>query len=43
MGGRSIYVHLAATNPIGDTLSKEAARVRDAGIAIASDGLEIES
>jgi pyrroloquinoline quinone biosynthesis protein B len=42
MGGRSIYIHLSATNPIGDARSKEAARVIDAGIEIAHDGLEFE-
>lgn len=40
MGGRSIYVHLSATNPICDTASKEAARVLEAGIEIATDGME---
>jgi pyrroloquinoline quinone biosynthesis protein B len=42
MGGRSIYVHLAATNPICDSFSKEAAHVLAAGIEIATDGMEFE-
>lgn len=41
MSGRSIYTHLSATNPIAETESKEAGRVRAAGIEIAQDGLEI--
>jgi len=42
MAGRSIYVHLSATNPICLASSKEAARVIEAGIEIATDGLEFE-
>lgn len=42
MQGRSIYVHVAATNPIADAASKELARVREAGVDVAVDGLEIE-
>ncbi|MBJ20279.1 MAG: hypothetical protein GY910_09850 [bacterium] len=42
MGGRSIYVHLSATNPICDASSKEATLVAQAGIEIAGDGLEFE-
>ena len=42
MQGRSVYVHMSATNPIGDARSKESARVREAGIEIASDGMEID-
>jgi pyrroloquinoline quinone biosynthesis protein B len=42
MEGRSIYVHLSATNPVADSASKEAARVRDAGIEVAADGMEFE-
>ena len=41
MGGRSIYVHLAASNPICDAGSKESARVLEAGVEIAVDGLEV--
>ena len=41
MEGRSVYVHLAATNPIATTTSKEHARVREAGVEIAEDGAEI--
>ncbi len=43
MGGRSIYVHLSATNPVCDASSKEAYRVAEAGIEVAADGLEFES
>jgi len=43
MEGRSIYVHLSATNPIAETTSKEAARVQEAGVEIARDGLEVEA
>jgi len=43
MGGRSIYIHLSATNPICDAASKETARVIEAGIEIARDGLEFET
>lgn len=42
MSGISLYVHLSATNPICDGDSKESARVREAGVEIAYDGLEIE-
>ena len=42
MSGRSIYTHLAASNPVADSSSKEAARVHAAGIEIAVDGMEIE-
>ena len=42
MEGRSIYVHLSATNPIAEITSKEAARVQEAGVEIARDGLEVE-
>lgn len=41
MEGRSVYVHLAATNPIATTTSKERGRVLDAGVEIAEDGAEI--
>ncbi len=43
MSGRTLYVHLAATNPLCVQSSKEGARVREAGIEIASDGQEIEA
>ena len=42
MGGRSIYIHLSATNPVATLNSKERARVLEAGIEVASDGMEIE-
>ena len=41
MEGRSIYVHLAASNPVACLSSKEAERVRDAGVEVAADGLEV--
>ena len=37
MGGRSVYVHMAAPNPIAAADSKAAIRVGEAGIAIARD------
>jgi pyrroloquinoline quinone biosynthesis protein B len=39
--GRTFYLHMNATNPILDPDSPEAARVRAAGVGIASDGLEL--
>lgn len=42
MQGRSIYVHVPASNPIAEVGGKDAARLRDAGVEIAHDGLEIE-
>ncbi len=42
MGGRSIYIHINNTNPIVDAGSAEARRVRDAGVEIAHDGMELE-
>lgn len=41
--GRTLYFHLNGTNPVLDPASPEAARVRRAGIGIASDGEEIET
>jgi pyrroloquinoline quinone biosynthesis protein B len=41
--GRTLYFHLNGTNPVLDPASPEAARVRSAGIGIASDGEEIEA
>ena len=42
MGGRSIYVHLSASNPVATMTSKEHARILEAGVEVASDGMEIE-
>jgi len=42
MSGRSIYVHLAAPNPIAARHAKELQRVLDAGVEVAEDGLEVE-
>lgn len=39
---RRFYLHLNNTNPVLDAASPEAARVRAAGVEIASDGLELE-
>jgi len=39
--GRSFYIHINNTNPILDARSPEAAAVREAGIEIAMDGMEI--
>ncbi|HPG27621.1 MAG: hypothetical protein H6748_20745 [Spirochaetaceae bacterium] len=41
--GRSLYVHLSATNPACDATSAERARIEQAGIGVASDDLEIET
>jgi pyrroloquinoline quinone biosynthesis protein B len=40
--GRSLYIHLNNTNPMLDRASPEAASVRDAGLEIAFDGMEIK-
>lgn len=40
--GRSFYIHMNNTNPILDAASPERARVRRAGVEVASDGMEIE-
>ena len=40
--GRSIYIHINNTNPILDAASPETAAVRDAGVEIAWDGMELE-
>jgi pyrroloquinoline quinone biosynthesis protein B len=40
--GRSIYIHLNNTNPIVDQGSPEARAVRDRGVEIAYDGMELE-
>lgn len=42
MSGRSIYVHVAASNPLASREAKEAARLREAGVEVGLDGLEIE-
>lgn len=42
MTGRSIYVHVAASNPASETGSKEWTRIHEAGVRIAEDGLELE-
>ena len=42
MSGRSIYVHLAAGNPLAALDAKERTRVHEAGVEIAEDGLEFE-
>jgi pyrroloquinoline quinone biosynthesis protein B len=40
--GRSIYIHINNTNPILDARSDEARAVREAGVEIATDGMELE-
>ncbi len=40
--GRSLYIHLNNTNPMVDAGSDEARAVSDAGLEIASDGMEFE-
>jgi pyrroloquinoline quinone biosynthesis protein B len=42
MSGRSIYIHMAASNPLCDRSSAERFRVDDAGIEIAYDEMEIQ-
>jgi len=42
MRGRTLYTHLDGANPALDAASPEAARIRAAGVEIASDGLELE-
>lgn len=40
--GRSIYIHINNTNPMVDSGSPEARQVREAGVEIAYDGMELE-
>jgi pyrroloquinoline quinone biosynthesis protein B len=40
--GRSLYIHMNNTNPMVDAGSAEAARVRERGVEIAYDGMELE-
>ena len=42
MTGRSVYVHVAASNPACDTGSKEWTRIHEAGVLVAFDGMEVE-
>ncbi|MCR9095873.1 MAG: MBL fold metallo-hydrolase [bacterium] len=42
MNGRSIYVHVAASNPLAGLGAKEAKRVSEAGVEVGLDGLEVE-
>lgn len=42
MPGRSVYLHLNNTNPMVDAGSAAARRVREAGLEIAHDGMELE-
>ena len=39
--GRTVYIHINNTNPILDDESPEAARVRQSGITIAMDGMDL--
>ena len=40
--GRSIYIHMNNTNPVVDAASPESVRVRERGVEIAWDGMELE-
>jgi pyrroloquinoline quinone biosynthesis protein B len=40
--GRSVYIHINNTNPILDANSAEAREVREAGVEIAYDGMDLE-
>lgn len=42
MSGRSVYVHLAASNPACETGSKAWTRIHEAGVLVAQDGMELE-
>jgi pyrroloquinoline quinone biosynthesis protein B len=42
MPGRSIYIHINNTNPMVDGGSAEALEVRERGLTIAYDGMELE-
>jgi len=42
MSGRSVYVGLAASNPLANDAAKERARIVEAGASVAADGLEVE-
>ena len=42
MNGRSIYVHMAASNPLANRHAKEAARLEEAGAMVGYDGFEVE-
>ena len=42
MAGRSVYLHVAATNPACDTGSKEWTRIHEAGVLVAHDGMELD-
>jgi pyrroloquinoline quinone biosynthesis protein B len=39
--GRSFYLHLNNTNPLVDRSSPERARVEEAGVGVAEDGMEL--
>lgn len=41
MAGRSVYLHLAASNPACETDGKDWARIHEAGVLVAYDGLEL--
>ena len=42
MNGRSIYVHVAASNPLANQRAKETLRLEGAGAIIGHDGLAFE-
>lgn len=43
MRGRSVYVHLAASNPACEEGSKDWTRIHEAGVLVGRDGLELET
>ena len=42
MSGRSVYVHIAASNPLANRGAKERTRIEQAGASIGTDGFEVE-
>ena len=42
MSGRSVYVHVAASNPLAATDAKEREQLLSAGAEVGEDGLEVE-
>lgn len=42
MNGRSLYIGMAAGNPVCDEGSKEWARIHESGVWVARDGIELE-
>ena len=42
MLGRSVYIHVAASNPASEPGSKDWTRIHEAGVLVAHDGMELE-